>query len=148
MSFTASSLFSAGTNGPARTRVIVPSADLKRSPCPPPPSRSAGDRRAAPPSGRAQAKSSSGGSVPVGGPPRLPAPPRNLVLPVSLLLTHHGLQPRAEPHFLGPPSSGSPLHPAPSAPVGRGAAVRHPEPGELGQHGHQRVHREQLGLLA
>lgn len=114
----------------------------------PPPSRSAGDRRAASSSGRAQTESGSGGSVPVGGAPRLSAPPHDCVLLVALLLPRHGLQPHAEPQLCRPHSSRSPLHPTPPAPVSRRAALRHTEPGELRQHGHQCVHGEQLGLLA
>lgn len=113
-----------------------------------PPSRSAGDRRATSPSGRAEAESGSGGSVPVGGAPRLSAPPHDLALLIAFLFPRHVLQPRTEPQLCGAPSSGSPLHPAPPAPVNRRAALRHTEPGELRQHGHQRVHGEQLRLLA
>lgn len=86
--------------------------------------RAAGDRGTAPAAGRAEAEGGGRGAVPVGrsarrGPLRAPA---------------------------------APLHPAPPAgragARGRGRArLRHAEPGELGQHGHQRVHRGQLGLL-
>lgn len=111
-------------------------------PLSPPPSRSAGDRRATSPSGRAQTESGSRGSVPVGGAPWFSAPPHDLPLLIASLFPHHGLQ------LHGATSSGSPLHPAPPAPISRRAALRHTEPGELRQHGHQRVHREQLRLLA
>lgn len=100
--------------------------------------RSAGDRRAAPSSGRAQTESCSRGSVPVGGSAQLPAPPHDHVL--HLPLPSHGLQPHAKPQLWGPPSSCAPLHPSsPAASVSWRAAVRHAEPGELWQHGHQRV---------
>lgn len=102
------------------------------------PSRSAGDRRTAPPSGRAQTEGGGRGSVSVGGAPRLSDPaPHPALIVAFILLFRHG-------HT---PAPGSPLHPAPPAPGGRGAALRHPEPGELRQRGHQRVHGEQLGLL-
>lgn len=89
----------------------------------PPPSRSAGDRRAASSPGRAQTESSGGGSVSVGGAPRLSDPPHDFVLPVALLLPGHGLQPRTEPQLCRPSPSGSPLHPAPPAPVSRRATL-------------------------
>lgn len=113
----------------------------------PPPCRSAGDRGAASSPCRAQTEGSGRSSVSVGGAARLSDPPHDLVLLVALLLPGHVLQPGAKPQLHRRASSGSPLHPAPPAPVSRRAALRHPEPGELRQRGHQRVDREQLGLL-
>lgn len=79
----------------------------------------------------------------MGGFTRLPDPAADpafllALLHLLLLLSHgHGLA----------PATGSPLHPAPPASGSWGAALRHTEPGELRQCGHQCVHGEQLCLL-
>lgn len=91
--------------------------------------RSAGYWGAAEAFGRAEAESCSRGSVPVGGAPWLSN------------ATQQSL-------FLNLRTSHAPLHPTPHSALFRGTTVWHPQPGELGQHGHKHLHWKQLCLLS
>lgn len=57
-----------------------------------------------------------------------------------------------QPLSLQPLAGRAPLHPAPLHPAPHFAlcwrtTLRHPQPGQLGQHGHQHLHGKQLRLL-
>lgn len=88
--------------------------------------RSAGYWGAAAASGRAEAEGCSRGSVPVGGAAWLPYAAQQL----------------------SGSSAGPSLHPAPHSTLCWRGQLRHTQPGELRQHRHQRLHQQQLRLLA